>query len=117
MWSDVSRGAQPRTHRAQIRGAPTLLLCPLTTSAQLLCLQTPRTGGANKYQKSQVPGEGFVATAKIKKDESIKQAMSLFKKKCIMFSPPIRQFVWENVIYKLDGKEVSVLKMFMRCPL
>ena len=64
------------------------------------------------FQKSQVPGEGFVATAKIKKDESIKQAMSLFKKKCIMFSPPIRQFVWENVIYKLDGKEVSKSKMF-----
>ena len=28
MWSDVSRGAQPRTHRAQIRGAPTTTLPP-----------------------------------------------------------------------------------------
>ena len=59
-----------------------------------------------EFQIAQVPGEAFVATAKIKRKESIKQAMSVFKKKCIMFSPSIRQFIWENNIYTLDGREV-----------
>ena len=59
------------------------------------------------FQKAQVPGEGYVATAKVKRNESIKLAMKAFARKCIMFSPPIRQFIWENSIYTLDGREVG----------
>jgi len=59
------------------------------------------------FQKAQVPGEGFVATAKIKHSQSIKQAVKAFRKKCVMLSPPIRHFIWENMIYTLDGKDVS----------
>ena len=61
------------------------------------------------FQKAQVPGEGFVATAKVKRIEAIKLAIKAFNRKCIMFSPPIRQFVWENTIYTLDGRDVSIL--------
>ena len=60
------------------------------------------------FQKAQVPGEGYVATAKVKRNESIKLAMKAFNRKCIMFSPPIRQFIWENSIYTLDGREVDI---------
>ena len=75
----------------------------------LPCLQNESDSQVmESFQKAQVPGEGFVATAKIKRNESIKQAMSVFKMKCIMFSPPIRKFVWENVIYTLDGREVGI---------
>ena len=61
------------------------------------------------FQKAQVPGEGFVATAKVKRNEAIKSAMKSFNRKCIMFSPPIRQFVWENTVYTLDGRDVSIV--------
>ena len=60
------------------------------------------------FQKAQVPGDAYVATAKVKRSESIKLAMKGFARKCIMFSPPIRQFIWENSIYTLDGREVSL---------
>ena len=60
------------------------------------------------FQKAQVPGDAYVATAKVKRNESIKLAMKGFARKCIMFSPPIRQFIWENSIYTLDGREVSL---------
>ena len=59
------------------------------------------------FQKAQVPGEGYVATAKVKRNESIKVALKEFNRKCIMFSPPIRQFIWESTIYTLDGRDVS----------
>ena len=63
------------------------------------------------FQKAQVPGEGFVATAKVKRAEAIKLALKAFNRKCIMFSPPIRQFVWDNAIYTLDGRDVSMLSI------
>ena len=64
------------------------------------------------FQKAQVPGDAYVATAKVKRNESIKLAMKGFARKCIMFSPPIRQFIWENSIYTLDGREVSLFIVF-----
>ena len=50
------------------------------------------------FHKSQVPGEAFVAAAKVE-ERAADRACALFRRANLMLPRPMREFIWTDVMY------------------